>query len=133
MNKFLLRLAMILMAVLPLTLLTACGDDDDETSVSDFVGVWAFDDEIEDGYTECGALQFNSDGTGTEGEWDTSKKKFTASKNYSFTWAISGSKIIIYYPKYEETWISNFILSGKKLYMWEDDEEVGQDVYRKVK
>lgn len=134
MVKALFKFAMIVMATLSLTVLSACGDDDDAVQTSsDLVGVWVFNDELEDGYTECDGLQLNSDGTGTEGEWDTNKKKFTAYSNESFTWSAADNRIVIYYTKWDEIWISNYFINGKLLFMWEDDEEVGQDVYRKVK
>lgn len=127
---------MIFMATVSLFALSACGDDDDDSvqTSNDLVGVWAYLDEIEDDYFDTWeSFQFNSDGTGIQGEWDSSKKKFVEVYEY-FTWSTTSTgKVMIYYTAYDEVWIANYIVGGDYLYMWEDDEEVGSDKLKRIK
>jgi hypothetical protein len=133
MRKALLKYAMILMATLSLASLCACGNDDDEDSPSNgLVGIWAYCDEILDGFDECWGYQFNADGTGSEGYWNVDTRQWFAEGD-AFTWSTTTSgKIIIDYYQYNDTWIANYILSDDMLYMWEDDEEVRQDKLMRV-
>jgi hypothetical protein len=136
MLKNLLKYAMIFMATVSLFALSACGDDDDDSvqTSSDLVGVWAYLDEIEnDNYDTWEGFQFNSDGTGINGEWDSSKKKFVEVYEH-FTWsATSTGKVMIHYTAYDELWIANYIIGGDYLYMWEDGEEMGSDKLKRIK
>jgi hypothetical protein len=96
------------------------------------VGVWADYDDIEYGFDECCAIQFNANGTGSDGTWDTIKKKFKADGD-TFTWfTMTAGRAILDYGDYD-IWAPNYVITGKTLYMWEDDEEFGHDVLKKVK
>jgi hypothetical protein len=134
MRKALLKYAMILMATLSLASLCACGNDDDEDSPSNgLVGVWVDNEELEDGDPEPCAYQFNSDGTGIDGLWILSKKRFTDDDSDFITWSVTSDKLVINTPEYDEVSIHTYLISGNTLYLWEEGETSWHHVFTKVK
>jgi hypothetical protein len=136
MRKALLKYAMILMATLSLASLYACGNDDDNdsgNSSNDLVGVWVDNEELEDGDPEPCAYQFNSDGTGIDGCWILSKKRFTDDDSDLITWSVTSDKLVINTPEYDEVSIYTYMVSGNTLYLWAGDNNSRHYVYTKVK
>jgi hypothetical protein len=111
------------MVTLSLTTLSACGNDDDNTdqTSSELVGIWVDNDELEAGDEECCGFRFDSDGSGSEGTWNTANKRFKSDGDM-FSWSVKSGRIIIDYG--DDLWISNYMIKAM-LYMWNDGEPVG--------
>ena len=79
--------------------MTACGDDDDDDDngdISRYIGVCADAEELNDPDYTGGvfAVELRADGTGRDGQWYKSEKRFSG-EDYVWEWRVDGDMVYI--------------------------------------
>ncbi len=102
--------------------LTSCDDDDEDGVNNGLVGIWASQEDIDEGHNYIFVIKLTDDGNGIEGDYDVLEEKYDWDNSETFRWSADNDKIYIEYNG--ETDACSYKIDGNKfiLYRYEDSD-----------
>ncbi len=106
--------------------LTSCDDDDEDGVNNGLVGIWASQEDIDEGHNYIFVIKLTDDGNGIEGDYDVLEEKYDWDYDETFRWSIDKDKLYIHEfgGNKDDNSTCSYRIEGNKfiLYRYEDSD-----------